>query len=120
MADGIDEKARELGRLVGQTTEYKTLARAREAISNDRDSVTIMNRLADLESQIARSLQRGEEPTQEMQTEYEQAFEKIQTSSMYQALVSAQTNFDKVLTRVNEEIGKGMEMGSQSRIILPS
>jgi cell fate (sporulation/competence/biofilm development) regulator YlbF (YheA/YmcA/DUF963 family) len=120
MADGIEEKARELGRLVGQTPEFKTLQRAREAISGDRDSVTLMNRLADLETQIARSLQRGEEPSAELQQEYEGSFEKMQASSLYQSLVSAQSNFDKVLARVNEEIGKGMEQGSQSRIILPS
>ena len=39
---------------------------------------------------------------------------------MYQSLVASQSNFEKLLARVNEEIGKGMEMGAQSRIILPS
>jgi hypothetical protein len=35
-------------------------------------------------------------------------------------MVAAQSNFDKLLTRVNDEISRGMEMGAQSRIILPS
>ncbi len=33
---------------------------------------------------------------------------------------AAQTNFDKVLRRGNETIGKGMEEGAQRRIILSS
>jgi hypothetical protein len=44
----------------------------------------------------------------------------VQASPVYQQLVAAQTNFDKILRRVNEEISRGMEAGAQSRIILPS
>ena len=46
------------------------------------------------------------------------SFGTLQASAAYQGLVAAQSNFDKLLQRVNEEIGKGIEAGSQSRIIL--
>ena len=118
--EGMTEKARDLGRLIGQTPEFKTLQRARAALSEDRDAVTLMNRLAELETEIAGSLQSGEEPGEQAQKDYEAAFSKLQGSSMYQSLVASQSNFEKLLARVNEEIGKGMEMGAQSRIILPS
>jgi hypothetical protein len=36
----------------------------------------------------------------------------------YQALAAAQSNFDRLMMRVNEEIAKGIEAGEQSRIIL--
>jgi hypothetical protein len=39
---------------------------------------------------------------------------------VYQGLVAAQSNFDRVMGRVNEEIARGIEAGEQSRIILPS
>jgi hypothetical protein len=39
---------------------------------------------------------------------------------VYQALVAAQSNFDRVMSRINEEIARGIEAGAQSRIILPS
>ena len=120
MEEGILERARELGRVIGQTQEYKTLQRAREGLSGDREAVSLMNRLGELEAEITRALQRGEEPPEATQLSYEEAFGKLQASSLYQALVAAQSNFEKVLGRVNEEIGKGMEAGSQSRIILPS
>ena len=118
--EGMTEKARELGRVIGQTPEFKTLQRARTALSEDREAVALMNRLAELETEIAGALQSGEEPGQQAQQDYEAAFGKLQGSSLYQSLVASQSNFEKLLARVNEEIGKGMEMGAQSRIILPS
>lgn len=118
--DGLFEKARDTGRLLGQTEEYKALQRARQRISEDRDLVQLLNRLGELEVEIGRSLQRGEDPPEERAEEYEKAFADVQSKSQYQGLVAAQANFDKVVARVNEEISKGIETGAQSRIILPS
>ena len=118
--EGIWEKARELGRLLGQSDEYKTLQRAKDRISNEREMVAQLNRLGELEVDIARSLQRGEEPPQPTAEEYEQIFNTVQARPEYQALVAAQANFDKILGRTNEEISKGMTSAAQSRIILPS
>ena len=118
--EGIWEKARELGRLLGQSDEYKSLQRAKDRISNEREMVTQLNRLGELEVEIARSLQRGEEPPQATADEYEQIFGAVQARSEYQALVAAQANFDTILGRANDEISKGMTTAAQSRIILPS
>jgi cell fate (sporulation/competence/biofilm development) regulator YlbF (YheA/YmcA/DUF963 family) len=114
------EKARELGRQLGQTEEYRALERARQRFSEDAASVEAMQRLQLLERDIAQALQAGEEPAEALTVEYEQRFGTMQGSPVYQALVAAQSNFDKILGRVNEEITKGMEAGAQSRIILPS
>lgn len=120
MHENIVEKAAELGRLLGQTDEYGALQRARQRVNDDRDTVTLLNRLGELDGKIAAALQQGEAPSDEEQTEYEELVSKLQSSSVYQGLVAAQSNFDKVLGRVNQEIAKGMESGAQSRIILPS
>src|SRR5262245_4513391 len=118
--DAIWEKARDLGRLLGQTDEYKALGRAKDRISNEREMVTQLNRLGELEVEIGRALQRGEEPPQATADEYEKIFAGVQARPEYQALVAAQTNFDKILARTNDEISKGMTTATQSRIILPS
>jgi cell fate (sporulation/competence/biofilm development) regulator YlbF (YheA/YmcA/DUF963 family) len=120
MTDILTDKARELGRLLGQSSEYQALSKARERLSNDRAAVTSLNRLAELEDSLAGSLQHGEEPSEELRNEYETVFSELQASPIYQSVVAAQSNFDKVLTRVNEDIGKGIDSGAQSRIILPS
>ncbi|SRR5690554_2824263 len=120
MLEGTMEKARELGRLLGQTSEYQALQRARQRLGDDREVVALVNRVAELEQDIALSLQRGESPEDGVRDEYERVVSELQASPVYQGLVAAQANFDRVLGRVNEEIAMGMEAGAQSRIILPS
>jgi len=120
LGDPIRERAQELGRVIGQTDEYKALARARERIGDDRDAVQRMNRLSELEREVSAALHAGNEPTHTVQEEYETVFGELQASPSYQALVAAQSNFDKILLRVNEEIGQGIESAARSRIIMPS
>lgn len=119
MDQSIQEKAREVGRLIAQTDEYKALKRANTRLGDDRDAVTLLNRLNDLEGEIAGSLRAGREPSQEQQDEYQRVAESLQRLSSYQAVVAAQSNFDRLMMRLNEEIGKGIEAGEQSRIIYP-
>lgn len=120
MLGNIAEKAQELGRHLSQTDEYRALRRAREAVDSDREMVTRLNRLLELEGEVAQAVQRGEAPEESVREEYEQVFSEVQASPVYQQLIAAQSNFDKILMRVNEEISRGMEAGAQSRIILPS
>jgi cell fate (sporulation/competence/biofilm development) regulator YlbF (YheA/YmcA/DUF963 family) len=120
MTDGIRERARELGRILGQSDEYKALSRARERLTDDRDALAAMNRLDALEHEVGVALQAGNEPADHIKTEYEQLFAQLQAMPAYQGMVAAQSNFDKLLARVNEEISRGMEAAAQSRIILPS
>jgi len=120
ITEGMTEKARELGRLIGQTDEYKALNRARERFSGDREAVERVNKLAQLEGEMSALLQRDEEPSEAARDEYEHTFSELQSNSSYQAMVAAQNNFDRLLAKVNEEIAKGVESGAQSRIILPS
>lgn len=114
------EKARDLGRSIGQTDEYKALERARERFSNDREAVEQVNKLSQLEAEISRLMQQEQEPSEAQRNEYEGAFAKLQGNAAYQGMIAAQSNFDRVLQKVNEEISKGVEAGAKSRIILPS
>lgn len=120
MSEGMLEKAKEVGRLLGQTSEYKELQRAREGLNEDRETVEMVNRLAELERELQGQLQQGQQPSEEQQKEYEETFSKLQSGSRYQALVAAQSNFDRILQKVNEKIGEGIEAGSKSSIIMPS
>jgi cell fate (sporulation/competence/biofilm development) regulator YlbF (YheA/YmcA/DUF963 family) len=115
----IQERAREIGRLLAQTDEYKALKRANERLSDDRETVTLLNRLSSLEGELTAALQSGREPTREQQEEYEQLLEQLQQRSGYQAVVAAQSNFERIMVRINEEIARGIEAGEQSRIIFP-
>lgn len=116
--EAVTEKARDLGRLIGQTDEYKALMRARERFSEDREAVVRVNRLAELEAIVGEALQQGQEPSEEIRNEYEKLFSELQGSPSYQGMVAGQSNFDRILQKVNEDISKGIEAGAASRIIL--
>ena len=96
------------------------LERARERFSNDRSAVEQVNQMTRIEGEIAQSLEAGNEPPEATRAEYERTFSELQSNASYQAMVAAQSNFDRVLAKVNEEISRGIEKGSASRIILPS
>lgn len=113
------EKAKDVGRLLGQSDEYKALQRARERLNEDREAVELVNRLAELERELQGALQQGQQPDEEQQKEYEETFSRLQSGSTYQSLVAAQSNFDRVLQKVNEQIGEGIEAGGKSSIIMP-
>ena len=120
MHETMLEKAGEVGRLLGQTKEYKELQKARQRLNDDRETVERVNRLAQLEREISQDLQNGKEPPEDVQKEYQSTFSELQSGSEYQSLIAAQSNFDRLLQKVNEKIGEGMESGAKSSIILPS
>ncbi len=113
----IEEKAKELGRLIGQSTEYQAVKRASDALNDDKDTVTLLQRMEQLRMNAQRMLQRGERPTEDMERELDTLLGQIQGRSTYQRLVSAQENFDKVMGRVNDWMLEGMERGAASPII---
>jgi cell fate (sporulation/competence/biofilm development) regulator YlbF (YheA/YmcA/DUF963 family) len=116
----IMEMAKDLGQALGRTDEYQALKRAAEAVDDDRDLATLRTELEKLESQMVSALRSGREPEEGQKDRYEELARDLQAKPEYQRLVAAQSNFDKLLQKVNETISKGIQEGSQSRIILPS
>lgn len=112
------EKAHEAGRQIAQSDEYKALKRADERLSEDREAVELFNQLSAMEEEISGALRTGQEPSQEQQQNYQSLVERLQQRSTYQAMAAAQANFERLMTRVNEEIAKGIQAGEKSRIIL--
>lgn len=120
MNDGMLEKAKEVGRQIGQTDEYKALQKARERLNEDRETVEMVNRLSEMEQKFQQQMQQGEQPSEEEQAEYQKLVSELQSGPRYQAVVAAQSNFDKIVQKVNEKIGEGIEAGAASSIIMPS
>jgi cell fate (sporulation/competence/biofilm development) regulator YlbF (YheA/YmcA/DUF963 family) len=116
--DLLWEKAREVGRMVAQSDEYKAFKRANEAMGNDREAVAAINRLGELQDGITRAMQQGQEPEAAEREEYERLVGTVQVSPTYQGFESVRANFDRLMMRIDEEIAKGIEAGEQSRIIL--
>ena len=118
--DRMLEKAQEVGRIISQLPEYAYLSAARREIDGDRDATELLNRMRDLQSAVMEAAGRGEQPSEEQEREFAELQEKIQTNTRYQALVSSQANFEKLMERVDRAIGEGVRKGEESRIILPT
>jgi cell fate (sporulation/competence/biofilm development) regulator YlbF (YheA/YmcA/DUF963 family) len=113
----IAERAIDLGRLIGQSDEYKALRRAHERVKDERDLQERMSRLHALAEQLERTAMNEQDPPETAVNEYNDLLNTIQADPRYQSVVAAQANFDKLMLRVNEQILEGIKRGAASPII---
>ena len=113
----IPERSAELGRLVGQSDEYQALKRANDRLMAEGELKSGLERLRTLQIAVAEQLDKGIEPTVEQQQEIDALVGKVQSHPAYQGVVAAQSNFDKLMMKVNEWILDGIKKGAESRII---
>lgn len=113
----IWEKAEDLGRLIGQTPEYKALRRAETALREDTDAQARVDRIQTLARQMDELVAQGQMPDQATAESYEQAVRELEVSASGQAYAVARANFEKVMIKVNQLIAQGMEKGATSNII---
>ncbi|PYP51424.1 MAG: hypothetical protein DMD45_08175 [Gemmatimonadetes bacterium] len=113
----IDEKAQELGRLLGQSDEYKTLLRASDRMKEDAICKQLLADVERIAQEIERATQEGREPAKEQVERYDRALQSVQANAVYQQVVAAQANFEKMMAKVNARIYDGMKQGAASPII---
>jgi len=113
----LEERARELGRIIGQSPEYQAVKRANEALNADREAVTLLRQMEQIRRDAQQMIERGQEPTIEMEQQLDDLLGRVQGNDVYQRAVAAQENFDKVMLRVNDWIMDGIKKGATSSII---
>ncbi len=113
----LEDKAIELGRLIGQSTEYMAVKRANDALAADRDAVSLLQKLETLRIDAQRSIEQGENPSAETEQQLDDLLGSVQVRPVYQHAVTAQDNFDKLMMRVNTWILDGIKRGATSPII---
>ena len=113
----LSDKALELGRLIGQSPEYQAVKRANDALNDDATVVAALKRMETLRRDAQAMLERGEQPTAEMEQELDTLLGTVQVSSLYQRFVSVNENFDKVMVQVNQWMLDGIRKGATSSII---
>jgi cell fate (sporulation/competence/biofilm development) regulator YlbF (YheA/YmcA/DUF963 family) len=113
----IETKAKDLGRLIGQSPEYQAVKRANVALEQDEAAVALLKQMEQLRIDAQQMIQRGERPTEQMEKDLDTLLGQVQGQMAYQRLVSAQENFDKLMSRVNDWIVDGIEKGATSSII---
>ncbi len=113
----LEEKAKELGRQIGQSTEYQTLKRSNDLLTEDAEASTVLRRLTQLRGEAQQFIERGEDPPVEMEQELDALLGNVELNPVYQRAIVAQSNFDKLMVRVNEWISDGIRTGAVSKII---
>jgi cell fate (sporulation/competence/biofilm development) regulator YlbF (YheA/YmcA/DUF963 family) len=111
------EAAKELGRLIAQTPEYKNYSQAAKNVEDDRETSQLLERLKVFEQKAQELESGGEEVTEELKSEYTGYVENVQSHPKIQALLVSQDNYLKMMNRVNALIGEGIREGAQSKII---
>jgi cell fate (sporulation/competence/biofilm development) regulator YlbF (YheA/YmcA/DUF963 family) len=113
----IEDKAKDLGRLIGQSAEYQAVRRASDALNEDADTVKLLREMEQLRVDAQHLMQSGQRPTPEMEARLDELLGQIQSRASYQRVLVAQENFDKTMGRVNDWILEGIEKGATSSII---
>ena len=114
----LSERAVELGRLIGQSTEYKAVKKANDTLHEDKVAVGLLERMEGLRTEAQKMIERGENPTPEMEQQLDDLLGRIQVNPVYQRAIVAQENFDKLMAQVNGWILDGMKKGVASPIII--
>ncbi len=114
----IDEKAQELGRLIGQSTEYQTLRRAEKTLQEDPGTRARLEKIDQMARRIDEQVAQKKMPDEATMMEYETAVRELETSPEGQAYVVARANYEKFMARVNQNMSMGIERGAASSIIL--
>jgi cell fate (sporulation/competence/biofilm development) regulator YlbF (YheA/YmcA/DUF963 family) len=113
----IQDQATALGRQIGQSDEYKAVKRTSEELNGDLAAVAALREMEQLRVDAQTMLERGEQPTPEMEQQLDDLLSQVQVNGTYQRYVAAQDNFDKLMLRVNEWISEGIRKGASSGII---
>lgn len=113
----LGERAVELGRLIGQSDQYKAVRRANDALGADKEAVALLQRMEQLREEASHMMESGEQPTAAMEQELDQLLQKVQVNPLYQRMMVAQENFDKIMVQVNQSILEGIKKGATSGII---
>ena len=113
----LNERAVELGRLIGQSSEYQAVKRANDALNDDKNAMALLQKMEGLRTSAQQMIESGEQPTPEMEQELDRLLGEVQTNPTYQRVIVTNENFDKVMMQVNQWILDGMRKGAASPII---
>lgn len=113
----IEEKAQELGRLIGQSPEYQTLRRAEKALQEDAETRTRLEKIDELARLIDEQVAQRKVPEEGTVNAYETAVRDLEVSTQGQSYVTARANYEKLMAKVNQQMHSGIERGSSSSII---
>jgi len=104
-------KAKELGKEIRKTEQYRELERVSENMQEDAEANQMVREIQDLQQQIQFAQQSGVQPSQEQIEEFNNLKSKMDTSLTIQAYAKAQNDFSEFMQDVNNAISEGISPG---------
>jgi len=102
------EKAKELGRVIRETSEYLELEKANENIKADEAASQIIEQINEVQEQINFAQQSGVEPSSEQISQFNDLKDKMQNNLTIQSFIKAQEQFNQVMQDINNAISEGL------------
>ena len=104
----LHEKARELGREIRETEEYKELERLGEKLKEDSEAQQLIQNVQEAQKNIEFAQQAGVQPSEDQTQEFNNLREQMQSNITVRSFMKAQEEFNNIMKEVNDSISKGM------------
>ena len=113
----LEESAQALGAQIGQSPEYKSLRRAEEGVGKDDALKALLQEYQGLQDRIIGMQAQGRPVPEEIRKRAEGLQMKVESQPLYQQMIAAQANYEKLMARVNQAMGDGVKQGTSQKII---
>lgn len=109
----IAEKAKELGEMIVDSSEYDELKEAEQAMEGNDEAKEILEEFQAQQKKMQMAQQNGKQITQDMQKEMQGLQAKMEQNEKIKEFMEAQQKFNKVMQTVNQVIQNTMKEASQ-------
>lgn len=115
--DKIEERAKKLGRAIGQTDLVDELNQALENLRDSDEAYETFQKVQNLQQELNEKVEQGQDIAEEKKEELGEAMNKLENYSAYRRFAKAQATFSRFMEQVDQYIQHGIDDGQDSNII---
>ncbi|WP_041274573.1 YlbF family regulator [Desulforamulus reducens] len=109
MSNVVLERALELGKLIAQSEEYKTMRAKEAAMMADVDALALIEKFQQLQQSHQMYRMQGKELTDEQLNDAHAMEDQMMGNNLIREFAEIQEKFQKFLNQVNDQISEGIE-----------
>ncbi len=104
----LQEKAKDLGREIRDTSEYEELKRSEDNLSGDPAAQEIIQEVQEVQQQIETAQRMGVQPNEEQMNKFNELRQKMHENLTVRSFIKAQEELNELMKTVNESISEGI------------
>jgi cell fate (sporulation/competence/biofilm development) regulator YlbF (YheA/YmcA/DUF963 family) len=102
------ERAKDLGKEIRSTEEFKELEKANLVVKEDELAVKIIEDINEIQQKLSFSERAGVEPDSELLSRFDKLRDRMENNNSIKLLIEAQENFGNVMQQINNAITEGL------------